>query len=132
MHVSSRLFYRIASILLVLFAVGHQLGFRNADPQWRADAVIAAMKSVHFDVQGMNRSYWEFFSGFGFFVTVFLLFAAVVAWRLPKDAVIAWSFAATFIVIAFLSWRYFFIIPLVFSTAIAVCLIAAAWIPART
>jgi hypothetical protein len=32
------LFYRIASLLLALFAVGHTLGFRQNNPAWGADA----------------------------------------------------------------------------------------------
>jgi hypothetical protein len=31
-------------------------------------------------------------------------------------------------VIAYLSWRYFFTIPVVFSIAILLCLAAAAWL----
>src|SRR5262249_16762277 len=76
-------FYRIAAVLLVLFAVGHTLGFREPVPEWAGtDALITSMQSVHFDAQGFNRTYWDFFSGFGFYFTVFLLFAAVLAWQL--------------------------------------------------
>ena len=131
---SPKILYRIASVLLVLFALGHQLAFQNVDPQWKVDSVVTAMKTVRFQVQGMNRSYWDFFTGFGYFVTVFLLFSAVVAWQLgglPKDSILSWTFAAAFVVIAFLSWRNFFIIPLVFSALIALCLLVAAWSAGR-
>ena len=136
MNASPKIFYRIASVLLVLFALGHQLGFQNADPQWHADSVIGAMQSVHFQVQGLNRSYWDFFSGFGYFVTVFLILAAVLAWELGglrADALkaVRWTFALAFLVITFLSWRYFFIIPLVFSGVIALCLIVAVLVKQR-
>ena len=40
------------------------------------------MRSIHFDVQGFSRTYWDLFVGSGFFVSVFLLFAAVLAWQL--------------------------------------------------
>jgi len=43
------LFYRIASVLLVLFAVGHTFGFRQNNPDWGAEAVLGSMRSVHFD-----------------------------------------------------------------------------------
>ena len=49
------MFYRIA-VLLLLFAVGHTLGFRQADPKWGVDALLGSMRSIHFDVQGFNRS----------------------------------------------------------------------------
>jgi len=126
--------YRVAAVLLLLFAVGHTLGFRQTDPQWGVDALLGSMKSIRFDVQGFNRSYWDFFVGFGLFVSVFLVFSAVLAWMLgglPAETLasmrgIAWLFALCFAVIAVLSWRYFFIIPLVFSVLITVCLVAAA------
>ena len=81
-------FYRIAAALLLLFALGHTLGFRQSDPQWGVDALLGSMRSIHFDVQGFNRTYWDLFVGSGFFVSVFLLFAAVLAWQLfglPAD-----------------------------------------------
>jgi hypothetical protein len=36
---TSSLLYRVSSVLLVLFAVGHTIGFRHVDPKWNADAV---------------------------------------------------------------------------------------------
>src|SRR5215467_15123309 len=75
-------FYRAASVLLVLFAAGHTFGFRQNNPAWGADAVLASMRSVHFDALGFNRTYWDFFSAFGFFFSVFLVFAATLAWQL--------------------------------------------------
>jgi len=123
-------------VLLLLFAVGHTLGFRQSDPTWGADALLGSMRSIHFDVQGFSRTYWDFFTGFGLFVTVFLLFAAVLAWQLgglPAETLarvrgIAWVFALCFATIAVLSWRYFFVIPIVFSILVTACLIAAAWL----
>ena len=76
---SASLLYRIASVLLLLFAAGHTLGFRQADPGWGVDALIESMKAKHFQVQGMSVTYWGFFTGFGLFVSVFLVFAAVLA-----------------------------------------------------
>jgi len=133
------IFYRISSVLLLLFAAGHTFGFRQNNPEWGADAVLGLMRSVHFDAQGFTRSYWDFFSAFGLFFSVFLLFAAVLAWllgRLPAETLarvrsIAWALAISFVAITALSWGYAFTIPIVFSTLIAVCLIAAAWLSAK-
>src|SRR5258708_24886274 len=83
------LFYRIASVLLLLFAAGHTFGFRQNNPEWGADAVLRLMKALHFNAQGFTRTYWDFFSAFGLFFSVFLLFASVLAWllvRLPAEA----------------------------------------------
>jgi len=76
------LLYRIASVLLLLFAIGHTLGFRQSDPAWGVGPPIDLMRSIHFDAQGFSRTYWDFFSAFGLFFSVFLLFPAVLAWQL--------------------------------------------------
>src|SRR6202163_404993 len=88
------------------------------------------------DAQGFSRTYWDFFSAFGLFVSVFLLFAAALAWllgSLPAETLarvrsIAWALAVCFVAVTALSWRYAFTTPIVFSTLITVCLIAAAWL----
>ena len=133
------IFYRIAVVLLLLFAAGHTFGFRQNNPEWGADAVLGSMRSVHFDAQGFTRTYWDFFSAFGLFFSVFLLFAAVLAWLLsgfPAETLanvrsIAWALAICFVAITALSWRYAFTTPIAFSTLITVCLIAAAWLSAK-
>jgi hypothetical protein len=136
----ARILYRIASVLLLLYAAGHTFGFRQNNPDWGADAVLALMRSVHFDAQGFTRTYWDFFSAFGFFVSVFLLFSAVLAWLLgglPAETLarvrgIAWGLAVCFVALTALTWRYAFTTPLVFSTLITICLTAAAWLSEKT
>jgi hypothetical protein len=131
--------YRVASVLLVLFGVAHQLGFRSVDPHWGVDSVIGALKTTQFQVQGMTRTYWDFFSGFGFFITVLLFFAAILAFqlaRLSKDTLrslglVTWAFALAFVVIALITWRYIFPAPLAFASLVALCLLLAAWSAAR-
>jgi hypothetical protein len=131
--------YRIASGLLLLFAIGHTLGFRQIDPGWGVDSAIGALKSARFAVQGFQRTYWDFYTGFGLFVTVFLLFAAVVAWQLgglsqevlAAMPVVTWGLGLSFVVVTFLSWRYFFVVPLAFSALITICLILAARVGGR-
>jgi hypothetical protein len=128
--------YRIASVLLLLFALGHTLGFRQNNPEWAAGSVIDAMRSLHFDAQGFKRSYWDFFSAFGLFFTVFLLFAAVLAWQLSSLPVeifarvrpMAWALAICFAAVTALSFKYAFTTPIVFSVLITICLITAAWL----
>jgi len=138
-YVKATLLYRISSVLLLLFAAGHTFGFRQNNPEWGADAVLALMRSVHFNAQGFTRTYWDFFSAFGLFFSVFLLFAAVLAWLLgglPAETFarvrsIAWALAISFIAVTALSWRYAFTIPIVFSTLVTLFLIAAAWLSAK-
>jgi hypothetical protein len=130
------MFYRIAAVLLLLFAVAHTLGFRQSDPQWGVGALLDSMRSIHFDLQGFNRTYWDLFEAAGFSVGVFYLFAAVLAWQLgglPAGTLAlmrdtTWAFALCFAAITVVSWRYLFIIPIAFSIVITVCLTAAAWL----
>jgi hypothetical protein len=129
--------YRIASVLLLLFDIPHTLGFRQTVPEWGVGAVIGSMQAVHFDAQGFSRTYWDFFSAFGLFFSVFLLFAAAIAWQLgglpagtlaPFIRHTAWALALSFVAVTALTWRYSFTTPIVFSTLITVCLVAAAWL----
>ena len=132
-------FYRIAAVLLLLFAVSHTLGFRQSDPTWRVDALLSSMRSIHFDVLGFNRTYWDFFTAAGFSAAVFYLFAAILAWQLGglPAATLAlmrgtpWTFALSFAAITVVSCMYLFMIPIAFSVAITICLTAAAWISAK-
>ena len=134
------LLYRIAAVLLLLFAAGHTLGFRQPpDPKWGVDVLLASMRSIHFDVLGFNRSYWDFFVAAGYCVGVFYLFAAILAWQmggLPAALLApmrgtAWAFAFCFAAITVVSWRFLFIIPIAFSSMITLCLTAAAWLSTR-
>ena len=133
------LFYRIAAVLLLLFAVGHKLGFRQSDPAWGIDPLLASMRSIHFDVQGFSRTYWDLFLAAGFSVGALYLFAAVLAWQLgglPAGPLAlmrgtAWTFALCFAAITVVSWKYLFILPIAFSIVITLCLTAAAWLSAK-
>jgi hypothetical protein len=133
--VSVALLYRIASFLLVLFAAGHTIGFRKADPRWGADALVESMRTVRFSVGSFSRTYWDFYLGFGYFVSAFLLFDAALAWQLgglKKETLalmplITWGLAACFVGVTFLSWKYFFLPPIVFSVVLTLILIVAAW-----
>ena len=131
------MFYRIAAVLLLLFAAGHTSGFPWSDPQWGVD--LGSLRSTHFDILGSSRTYWDFYVGFGLTVTVLLLLAVILAWQLggfPAATLAlmrgtAWAFALCFAAITVVSWRYLFVIPVVFSIVITLCLTAAAWLSAR-
>ena len=129
--------YRIAAVLLVLFDAGHTSGFPWSDPKWGVNLV--PMQTTHFSIMGFSRTYWDFYVGFGLFVSVFLLLAVVLAWQLgglPPESlarmrVTAWTFALCFAAITVLSWKYFFIVPIIFTVVTTLCLTAAAWLSAK-
>jgi len=70
---------------------------------------------------------------------VLYLFAAILAWQLGGLPVTTlalmrgtlWAFALAFAAITIVSWRYLFIVPVVFSIVITICLTAAAWASGR-
>ena len=131
--------YRIASVLLVLFATEHTLGFRMTDPKLGVGPLIASLQTLHFQVQGFNRTFWDFYVGFGLLISVFLAFLAFLAWQLstlaPESLAlvhgIKWGLAICIAVETVLTWRYFFIGPIIFSIVISACLIAAAWLSGK-
>jgi hypothetical protein len=132
-------FYRIAAILLLLLAVGHTLGFRQSDPAWGVDGLLASMRSIHFDVQGFNRTYWDLFLAAGFSISVFYLFTAVLAWQLgslPAATLVtmratAWAFALCFAATTGVLLRYLFLLPIIFTVLITLSLTAAAFLSAK-
>ncbi len=116
--------YRTSAVLLVLFAVGHTIGFLTFKPPTQeALALRDAMTNVHFDVNGSQLSYGGFYRGFGLFVTAYLLFAALLAWRLATnpDPMVAWSLCATQMVSLVLGWIYFSAPPAILSAMVAGC-----------
>jgi hypothetical protein len=130
-------FYRIAAVLLLLLDAGHTSGFPWSDPEWKVD--LGPMRSTHFYVMGSSRTYWDFYVGFGLLLSVYVLLAAVFAWHLgglPPESLAKmrgtrWTFALCFAAITVLSWKYIFIIPVIFAIVITLCLAAAAWLSGR-
>ncbi|HEY6346305.1 MAG TPA: hypothetical protein VIY49_32855 [Bryobacteraceae bacterium] len=133
------IYYRIASVLLLLFAALHTFGFRQIDPQWGVESLISLMRSIHFDILGTSRTYWDFFVGFGLFFSIFLVFTAVLAWQLgglPRRSLAAmggtaWALVICFAAVTVVAFRYAFVVPIVFSILILLCLTAAAWLSTK-
>jgi hypothetical protein len=125
---------RIAAVFALIHAVLHTIGgvFGKINPGPEAIAV-AAMKANHFLAFGNLRTFWDFYMGLGFGVTIFLTMEAMVLWLLapltashgeklrPPLA----AFAIGYLIFAVDSFRYFFLGPVVVEVLIAVCLFAA-------
>lgn len=128
--------YRIVAGLLVLFALGHTVGFSRVDPAWGVSAPIAALQTIRFTAQGTpGRTYRGFYEGFGYLCTALMLLSAALAWqlgRVPSDVLrrlqfISWAFAVAFVATSCITWMFFFTVPVVLSTLITVGLVAGAW-----
>ncbi len=131
------LLYRIASVVFLLFAAGHTLGFlKFRPPTPEGAAVREAMEKVHFRVGRSEFSYGGFYNGFGLTITAYLLFSSFLAWHLGGLAArnpsaigtLGWAFFAVGVASFALSWIYFFAAPAVLSALVAACLGWAAWL----
>ena len=129
---------RVASIVTLVFAAGHSRGGLVSWSPQGENEVLRAMRSYQFDAMGWSRTYWEFYMGFGWIISVFMLLQAVLLWQLAPIAkadprglrpLIA-TFALANAACGVLAWRFIFLMPAIFSAVIAVCL-AAAFVAAR-
>lgn len=127
--------YRVTAVLLLIFAAAHGFGFTQHDPKWGADILVASMQSLHFRVQGFDRTYWDFYLAGGYSTDVFVLFSAVLSWQLgglPPETLkrlwaITWLFALCYAGITAVACAYLFIPPIIFSAVITLCLSLGAW-----
>ena len=125
------LLLRVASGLTMLHAVLHTIGgvFSKPDPG-PEEAVRAVMKGSAFPVMGMTRTYWDFYFGFGLFISIALAVEAVVFWQLgtlaKSDALrlrpILASFIVAYLCYAAITSTYFFAAPAVFEVLVAALL----------
>jgi hypothetical protein len=121
--------YRIAAILLALFAAAHTVGFlKFVPPTAEGKAVMDAMNNVHLQ-PGAVYTYGGFYRGFGLFVTVYLLFAAFLAWHLGELArelpaaagSLPWIFFCVQLASLAITWRYFPAPPIVSTALVTLC-----------
>lgn len=127
--------FRIASILVFLFALGHSLGYPWVGEVTAAQlGQIEALRAVTAPIQGFERSYWDFHVGFGVTISVFFLLQAIIFWRLGASAATesntarfaAMLFAVFYVTCTAVNFLYFFWAPIILSALLAICLGAAA------
>jgi hypothetical protein len=125
-RIGSSMMLRAASIITLLFAAGHTLGgLQSWSPAGETD-VFREMRSFRFDADGVSRTYWDFYIGFGLMISVFMLAQSAVLWQLAgisrSDAAsvrpILGVLLLSAVAIAALAWRFFFTVPLVMALAI--------------
>src|SRR5262245_12711974 len=127
------LWLRISSIVSLLFAVGHTLGGRKAWSPIGENEVLTSMRTVHFDVNGVSRTFLDFYRGFGYSLSVFLVLQAVLLWQLAAIArnqpqvvrPLVASFAISSVIGVFITWAFILPIPAVFSAVLTACLVIA-------
>ena len=131
---TSKLWWRVTSGLTSFFAVAHTAGMLNPEVRGPEEkALLDHMRGYHFEIMGATRTYWDFFFGFGLFLTVALVVVAVLSWKLAatseKDPVLGrqlgWPLLGGQVAFAVLSWKYFFLAPGLVSSAASVTTLLA-------
>jgi hypothetical protein len=122
--------YRLAAYLLVLYTFGHTLGAVIETPKFgpESDAVVSMMKSVHVIAQGTDRTWYGFYRGFGWFVSVFFVFSIIILWHLGARTVrdrvglapVAWALFLSHAAGSIIACVYFFPAPIILSTVITI------------
>jgi hypothetical protein len=127
------LLLRTSSVISLLFTIGHSLGGLHDWSPMPENAVLNAMRTVHFDVMGVSRSYYDFYMGFGHSNTVAMLLQTVLLWQLASVArrgtVSVRPMILTFLLAsaasAIVAVRFILPIPAVFSLVLTASLLAA-------
>jgi hypothetical protein len=130
---TTTLLLRIASGISLLFTIGHSIGGLQKWSPMGDNEVFKAMKAVHFDVMGAQRSYFDFYMGFGWSISIAMLMQTILLWQMaslartnsgavrPMIAVIALATLAGGVV----AWVFIIPIPAIFSAVLVINLAAA-------
>jgi hypothetical protein len=126
---------RVAAVLSVLLALGHTAGgLQHWSPVGDTE-VLRSMGTFRFDALGSNRSYLDFYLGFGYIISLYMFAQALLLWQLASlaslpDAKVR-PMVAIFLAVSVgataLDWTLFFVVPTVFNLIISICL-ALAWL----
>jgi hypothetical protein len=125
---------RLSSILVVLLMVGHMSAYPWSTHGLQETQLVDSMKTLQFEFMGEHSSYWSLYFGWGLWMGVSLLTLAIILWLLADLArvaprrvgVIAGVIAASCVIGAYLSLRFFYIPPFLFYSAISVMLLTVA------
>ncbi len=78
---------RLAAGALAPFWLGHTAAIALAPSRGSEEqAVYALMKQYSFDAIGIQRSHWDFYRGYGVFMSVTVLLLIVWLWQLSRIA----------------------------------------------
>lgn len=127
---------RLAAIATALLALGHTFGYPWLPELGNgAHSVIEAMNSYRFEIEGMTRSYRDFYIGFGWMLSAYLIGHAVIFWLLSNMTRVESGGPRSIVCVLFveslalltLSWAFLFLVPVIMNLAIAMLLGGAWW-----
>jgi len=118
---------RITSIISLLLAAGHTLGGRSSWSPGGETETLRAMRAFHMNVFGVNRSYHDFYMGFGYSLSVLLLLQTVLLWQLAELArtqpqtvrPLLLVFLVASLASALVAWELLFPVPVAFLLAVS-------------
>jgi hypothetical protein len=126
---------RGAAILSVLLALGHTSGgLQHWSPPGETE-VLRSMGTFRFDALGSNRSYLDFYLGFGYIISLYMFAQGLLLWQFASlaslpDAKVR-PMVATLLAVSVgataLGWALFFVVPAMLNLVISICL-ALAWL----
>lgn len=130
---STRFWLRAASMLSLVLAAGHTAGGMKSWSPTGETEVLRAMRDFKVQVQGAERSYLDFYLGFGWSLSVYLLLQAVLLWQVATlnaaSPAGARALIATFVVAnalaAVVAGQFIFATPTACFAAITGCLLMA-------
>lgn len=130
---TTTLLLRVAAGISLLFAAGHTLGGTKRWSPMGENEVLKAMATVRFDTMGVDRSYLDFFMGFGWTISVAMLLQSALLWQMASlarsDAMQVRPMIATFalatLASGLIAWRFIFPVPALFCGALLIALVAA-------
>lgn len=126
---------RTSSVLVVLLMFGHTSAYPWNSTQVPREKLLGdSMKTVDFIFLGERSTYWNLYFGWGLWMAVSLLTLAIILWLLsdlahvaPRNVgVISGVISATSLIGIYLSFRFFYIPPIIFYSVICALLAAAA------
>lgn len=129
------LLYRIATVVLILFAAGHTYGFLHFTPSTAAGLQVRDAMKTPIPQGDHTVSYEGFYVGFGLSCSISTLLSAYLAWHLAWLAntepasigKLGWVFAASQCAGVVLGWIYFPGVPAMFATVLTLIVVLAAW-----
>jgi hypothetical protein len=122
---------RVASVLVGVQAVAHTVGgVFGAPPPGTGQVAMQAMRANHFAVMGLDRSYYQFFLGFGLAITLSLLVECALFWILgemvrssgPLLRPLLILYSISYVGVTVLAGFFFFPPPMVVDALVAVLL----------
>ncbi|MDE3106444.1 MAG: hypothetical protein KGK08_14835 [Acidobacteriota bacterium] len=122
----------VAGVHGVMHTIGGVFGHAAPGPQQLA---VAAMQSNRFVAMGVSRTYWDYYFGYGLFVSAYFALVTVLLWQMSNIArthaallrPLLLTLAAIFVLTACIAGRYFFAGPMAMELVMAALLLAAWW-----